>query len=149
MKANQPGWITVALYVLGASYALNGVAMLFAPSLWFFTLVPGVPETGAFNAHLVMDGGTFNIPIGIAMIVAARDAERHIAAVAIAAGATFLHACLHLYSHEVGLLSLEHITTEIVGIYIPAAVLIAIVTITALRPAAPGAIRQPQLAREG
>jgi hypothetical protein len=140
MKPNQPVWISVFLYWFGATYALNGAAMLFAPSLWFFRLVPGVPETGAFNAHLVMDGGTFYIPIGIALIVGALDADRHLAAVAIAAGATILHAFLHLYSHEAGLLSWEHVATEILGIYVPAAILTGIWAFVALKPTA-GAIR--------
>jgi hypothetical protein len=133
MKPHRPGWITAFLYFFGAGYALNGFAMLFVPSLWFFRLVPGVPETGAFNAHLVMDGGTFYIPVGIALIVAARDAERHIAAVAIAATATFLHAMLHIYSHAAGLLSLHHFVTEVVGIYAPAAVLSGITLLLAIQ----------------
>jgi hypothetical protein len=132
MKPHQPGWITAFLYFYGVGYALNGFAMLFVPSLWFFRLVPGVPETGAFNAHLVMDGGTFYIPVGIALIVAARDAERHIAAVAIAAAATFLHAMLHIYSHAAGLLSMNHILTEAVGIYAPTVILTAIAVLLAI-----------------
>ncbi len=144
MNRGQPGWITVLLYWFGATYALNGLAMFFAPSLWFFTLVPGVPETGAFNAHLVMDGGTFYIPIGIALVFAARDAGRHLAAIAIAAGATVLHALLHLYSHEAGLLSYRHVGTEIVGIYLPALLLTAVTATTALKPA-PGPIQHVRL----
>ena len=141
----QPVWITVLLYWFGAAYALNGAAMLFAPSLWFFALVPGVPETGAFNAHLVADGGTFYIPIGIALIAAARDAERHLAAVAIAAGATLLHAGLHLYSHEAGLLSWEHVSTEAALIYVPALLLTAICARLIFKPA-PAAIRRSPIA---
>ncbi len=143
--ARQPVWITVLLYWFGATYALNGFAMLFAPALWFFTLVPGVPETGAFNAHLVADGGTFYIPIGIALFAAARNAERNFAAVAIAAGATLLHAGLHLYSHEAGLLSWEHVATEITGIYIPALLLTAISAVLILKPK-PAAIGRSAMA---
>jgi hypothetical protein len=128
MNPRQPAWITALLYWFGATYALNGLAMLFAPSLWFFTLVPGVPETGPFNAHLVADSGTFFIPLGIALLVAARKAERH------PAGATVLHALLHLYSHEAGLLSYAHIATEIVGIYIPAVLLSTIAAALILKP---------------
>jgi hypothetical protein len=40
-----------------------------------------------------------------------------------------MHSILHLYSHAAGLLSLEHLGTEIVGIYIPTLVLIAIAII--------------------
>jgi hypothetical protein len=145
MKADQPVWITALLYWFGATYALNGLAMLFTPSLWFFTLVPGVPETGPFNAHLVADSGTFFIPIGIALLVAARKAERHVAAIAIAAGATVLHALLHLYSHEAGLLSYAHIATEITGIYVPALLLSAIAAALIFKPA-PRAIERAPVA---
>ena len=141
----QPVWITVLLYWFGATYALTGLAMLFAPSLWFFVLVPGVPETGAFNAHLVADGGTFYIPIGIALIAAARNAKRHLAAVAIAAGATLLHAGLHIYSHEAGLLSWEHVGTEAAGIYVPAILLTAISARLIFKPA-PTAIASSPMA---
>lgn len=47
----QPRLIKIVLWILGATSLLNGIAMFFAPSTWFFRLVPGVPETGAFNAH--------------------------------------------------------------------------------------------------
>ena len=53
MKPNTPRWITVLLWLLAAMYLANGIEMFFLPSVWFFRLVPGVPETGPFNAHLV------------------------------------------------------------------------------------------------
>ena len=54
----RPRWIKILLWLLGATSLINGIAMFFAPSAWFFRLVPGVPETGPFNAHLVADSGT-------------------------------------------------------------------------------------------
>ena len=130
-----PAWITLLLILIGATHVINGLAMYFAPSAWFFRLVPGVPETGAFNAHLVVDGGSFFIPIGVGLLIASRDPRRHIVAIGVAAGAGLLHSLLHIYSHAAGLLSSQHITTEITGIYLPTLALIVITLMLQTRPA--------------
>jgi uncharacterized membrane protein len=122
----QPRWIKVVLWILGATSLINGIAMFFAPSMWFFRLVPGVRETGPFNAHLVADSGTFFIAVGVGLLIAGFDPARHVAVVVVAAIANLFHSILHLYSHEAGLLSLAHLGTEILGIYIPTLVLIAL-----------------------
>lgn len=125
MKTKMP-IISALLFILAAFSLMNGIAMFFVPHSWFFVLVPGVPETGSFNAHLVQDGGTFNLAIGVGLLMAAVDPVRHVSAVVIAAIATLMHSVLHIYSHEAGLLSLKYIGTEIGGIYIPTIVLIAL-----------------------
>ena len=127
--ANLMRLIRVLIWILGATSLINGIAMFFAPSVWFFRLVPGAPETGPFNAHLVADSGTFFIAVGIGLLIAGSDPARHVAVVIVAAVANLMHSILHLYSHAAGLLSLEHLGTEIVGIYIPTLVLIAIAII--------------------
>jgi uncharacterized membrane protein len=119
----------VLIWILGATSLINGIAMFFAPSMWFFRLVPGVPETGPFNAHLVADSGTFFIAVGIGLLIAGSDPARHVAVVIVAAIANLMHSILHLYSHAAGLLSLEHLGTEIVGIYLPTLALIAMAII--------------------
>ena len=119
-----PRWMKIVIWVLGAIGLLNGIAMFFAPATWFFKMVPGVPETGPFNAHLVADSGTFFIAVGVGLLIAGYDPRRHVAAVIVAAVANLFHSILHLYSHEAGLLSLEHLGTEVAGIYVPTLVLI-------------------------
>jgi uncharacterized membrane protein len=121
--------ITVLLWVLGATALVNGIAMFFVPRVWFFQLVPGVPETGPFNAHLVADSGTFFTAVGIGLLIAAMNPVRHVSAVIVAAIANLLHSVLHLYSHAEGILSLQHLMTEVLGIYLPTIALIAIAAI--------------------
>jgi hypothetical protein len=123
---NKPIWITVVLFVIGATSIANGIAMFLIPQVWFFRLVPGVPETGAFNAHLVADGGTFYTAVGIGLLIASMDPARHVSAVIVAAVANLMHSILHLSSHAIGILSLDHLFTEIMGIYLPTILLIAI-----------------------
>ena len=55
MNHKTPRWITVLLWIFAAMYLANGIEMFFIPSVWFYRIVPGVPETGPFNAHLVAD----------------------------------------------------------------------------------------------
>ncbi len=100
-----------------------------------FRLVPGVPETGPFNAHLVADSGTFFIAVGVGLLIAGFDPRRHVVAVVVAAIANLFHSILHIYSHEAGLLSLDHLGTEVIGIYLPTVLLIAMAIYFARSPA--------------
>ena len=129
MKSKTPGWIVPILWILAVLHVGNGIEMFFFPSAWFFKLVPGVPETGAYNMHLVMDGGTFFLAVGVGLVAAALNPRRNAIAVAVAAVAGLMHSALHLYSHAAGLLSTERLVTEVLGIYIPAILLIAITAI--------------------
>src|SRR5579862_101687 len=134
MKSNIPGWIVPVLWIMAALDLVNGIEMFFFPSAWFFKLVPGVPETGAYNMHLVMDGGTFFFAVGVGLIAAALNPRRNAIAVVVAAVAAAMHSALHLYSHAAGLLSTAHLMTEVLGIYIPAILLIAISAILYRQP---------------
>jgi hypothetical protein len=134
-RMRQPRWIRILLWVLGGTSLINGIAMFFAPSVWFFRMVPGVPETGPFNAHLVADSGTFFIAVGVGLLIAGFDPRRNVAVVIVAAIANLFHSILHIYSHEAGLLSLEHLGTEVFGIYLPTLLLIAIVIVVMREPA--------------
>jgi hypothetical protein len=137
-RMTLPRWIKILLWIFGVMSLGNGIEMFFIPSTWFFRLVPGVPETGPFNAHLVADSGTFFIAVGVGLLIAGFDPRRHVAAVIVAAIANLFHSILHLYSHEAGLLSLDHLGTEIVGIYIPTLALIAIAIYLVRGPASRG-----------
>ena len=128
MKPYAPKWIVVVLWIIAVMDIVTGIEMFFFPGAWFFRLVPGVTETGPFNGHLVMDGGTFFLAVGIGLVAAALNPRRNAIAVVVAAVAGIMHSILHLYSHAAGLLSSHHIImVEVVGIYVPAIVLIAIV----------------------
>ncbi len=126
MNGRSSRWIAAVLWVFAAMYLANGIEMFFFPATWFYRLVPGVPETGAFNAHLVADSGTFFIGIGAALVFSALDPHRHAVAVVAAAVSSLMHAILHIYSHEAGLLSYEHMITETAGIYVPTLALCAL-----------------------
>lgn len=126
MKSNAPKWIVVILWIVAVMDIVTGIEMFFFPGAWFFRLVPGVTETGPFNGHLVMDGGTFFLAVGIGLVAAALNPRRNAIAVVVAAVAGIMHSILHLYSHAAGLLSAQHMVIEVLGIYVPALVLVVI-----------------------
>lgn len=140
MNEHIPRWIHGLFGILAAITLINGVAMFFFPSAWFYRLVPGVPETGPYNMHLVMDSGTFYLGVGVGLVAAAIDPIRNAIAVAVAASASTMHSLLHLWSHVEGLLTWNAATTEIFGIYVPTLVLIAL-TIWLYLPSARPAVR--------
>src|ERR1700730_12596297 len=126
MKANAPKWIVAILWIIAVMDLVTRMQMSFFPGAWFFRLVPGVTETGPFTGHLVMDGGTFFLAVGIGLVAAALNPRRNAIAVVVAAVAGIMHSILHLYSHAAGLLSSHHMIVEVLGIYVPAVVLIVI-----------------------
>src|SRR5258707_5048389 len=126
MKSNAAKWIVAILWTIAVMDIVTGIEMFFFPGAWFFRLVPGVTETGPFNWHLVMDGGTFFLAVGIGLVAAALNPRRNAIAIVVAAIAGIMHSILHLYSHVAGLLSAQHMVTEVLGIYVPAIVLVVI-----------------------
>jgi len=133
MNGKSSRLISILLWLLAAFYLANGIEMFFLPATWFYRLVPGVPETGPFNAHLVADSGTFSLGLAVGLVFAAFEPRRHAVAVVIAAVASVMHAILHIYSHEAGLLSYQHITTEVVGIYVPT-IILCVLAFMLMRP---------------
>lgn len=80
--------------VLGLTGAANGGFMLAAPALWYDS-VPGLPHTGPFNAHFVMDIGVAYLVASAALLARAWRVRYWPAA---AAGAAFMigHAAIHV-----------------------------------------------------
>lgn len=114
--------IMLALYLV-----LNGLLMILLPSEWF-RMVPGVAETGGFNAHFIRDIGFAFLLSGCGMSWRLLDPVRGRAAALFGGGFLALHAGYHLFG---ALLSNHHETfmlTELVGIYIPALLALFIAT---------------------
>lgn len=108
-------------WILPVLLAANGLFMLLAPAAWY-PLVPGVTETGPFNAHFVQDVGT-------AYLAAAAGlgwwAWRGGAGGALAA-AVFLgvHMLLHIVGAFAGGHGVSDVARDFVGVYAPALIAI-------------------------
>lgn len=79
--------------IAGMLYLLTGIALLFAP-IWFFQHVGTFPP---FNQHYEGDLGSFLAPLGIGLLVAAREPGKHAWLLWVAAIGSLLHAGNHLY----------------------------------------------------
>jgi peptidoglycan/LPS O-acetylase OafA/YrhL len=107
-------WIAA---ILAATNTANGLAMLFASSIWWAG-VPGVTETGPFNPHFVRDVGAGFLVAGLAL---AARAWRPTYWPAAAAGAGFLaaHALIHVVMIATG--HDHHAGADLALVVLPAA----------------------------
>lgn len=108
----------VVSLILGLVLGANGLFMLADPGAWY-ALVPGVPDTGPFNAHFVRDIGCVYLVVGAAFCRFAFDEWARPAALAGAAFLT-LHALVHVADAIAG--RGHHVTADLVTIFAPAAV---------------------------
>ena len=129
--------ITLAI-VLGLALAANGFLMLFYPGGWY-AIVPGVSETGPLNSHFVRDIGAAYLVTGAAIAALALDVR---AAPAALAGALFLtlHALVHVFDAMAGRLHADHVLTDLVTVFAPAAMALWLVL-----PSTPSLRRIPML----
>jgi hypothetical protein len=83
--------------LVGFFDAVAGAALLLVPT-WFYETVGTFPP---FNRHYAGDAGAFLLPIGIGLLVAAREPVRHRALILVGLGASWLHALNHAYDGAV------------------------------------------------
>lgn len=114
--------VRILLILLGVFHIANGALMLLAPGLWY-TMVPGVIDTGPLNQHFVYDIGMAFVASGAMLVLGARAGRR--AATLAAAGATWpaLHALIHIDGWvTMGFSSDTQVAiAEVVGVVAPAA----------------------------
>lgn len=112
--------------VVGVAFTANGVAMLFAPLAWY-DAVPGVTATGPFNAHFVRDIGAIYLTAALAAGWFAWRPAQGWPALAAAAAWLTLHALVHIYDAACGASPLADMRRDLVGVYLFAAIPLALV----------------------
>ncbi len=117
----RASFVRAALVAGGVFYLLSGLGLLFAPE-WFFENVGNYPP---FNRHYAGDVGAFLLPLGIALLWAARNPVEHRSLIAYAVAGSLLHAINHLYDDLAGRLPPGGWLLSSVGLVVFAAVLAA------------------------
>jgi hypothetical protein len=84
-------YVEATLVVFGAYSVLVGLFMMLAPGAFFDTL----GTFGIRNDHYIFDNATFELPLGLLLLAAARRTSWRVPALAFAA----LHWGLHALSH--------------------------------------------------
>jgi hypothetical protein len=106
---------------MGISFTLTGLALLFAPQFFFDNIGTFPP----FNRHYMGDLGTYSLPLGLALLWAARNPIQHRLLILAAVGINLMHAGNHAYDDLlVGTLpSLQTIILMVSGVLLAAALL--------------------------
>jgi hypothetical protein len=109
-------------WIVGLGLIANGLTMLAVPDAWYAP-VPGVPQTGPFNAHFVRDIGAAYLVAGAALVWFAIDRAARPAA---QAGAAFLtiHALVHLWDAVAGREHVHQLLVDLPTVLLPAALAI-------------------------
>lgn len=111
--------------VMGLALLANGAAMLGAPLGWY-DAVPGVAATGPFNAHFVRDIGAVYLTCALGLGWFAWRPEQGWPAMAAAACWLTLHAAVHVYDATCGASPLADLKRDVVGVYLFAAIPLAL-----------------------
>jgi peptidoglycan/LPS O-acetylase OafA/YrhL len=81
------------IFISGVLYTLTALALLFAPH-WFYE---NIADFDPYNRHFMGDIGAFSLPIGIGLLIAARNPARHRDIILLAIAASVIHALNHAY----------------------------------------------------
>lgn len=118
-------WDRALAGVMALLFLANGAAMLAGPSAWY-DAVPGVPATGPFNAHFVRDIGAVYLACALGLAWFAWRPAQGWAAMAVGACWLGLHALVHVYDAACGASPLADVRRDFVGVYLFAAVPLAL-----------------------
>lgn len=105
---NSYRWAQVMVIIAGLVYLFSGVALLAAP-VWFFETIGNYPP---FNRHYLGDVGSFLLPLGAGLLVAAKDLTKHRSLIIVAVAGSILHALNHLYDAILSRESVAHWLTD-------------------------------------
>jgi len=89
----RQSFIRFVVILNGFANLFSGLALLFAPQ-WFFD---SVADFQPFNRHFLGDVGAFILPLGIGLLIAARDPRKYRTLIGLAALGNILHIINHLY----------------------------------------------------
>ncbi|MGH7899089.1 MAG: hypothetical protein ACREQQ_14130 [Candidatus Binatia bacterium] len=122
------------LWPLALLNVLNGVWMLADPGGWYHGIPAGVPDTGPLNPHFVRDIGAVFVMMGVALHWAAIRPAYRIPLVGVVVLWSGLHALVHAWETFGGTLPAHHWAMDFPAVYLPAALLAAMLVVLARQP---------------
>jgi uncharacterized protein YjeT (DUF2065 family) len=98
---------------------VNGALMLVAPKPWY-ELVPGVVDTGFFNAHFVRDIGIIQMFLGVLFVLGVKITAARFELWAAATLWLTAHAALHIWEVAVGICGASTLLRDFPAVTLPA-----------------------------
>ena len=98
---------------------VNGAFMLVAPKAWY-ELVPGVVDTGFFNAHFIRDIGIIQMFLGVLFVLGVKISTARFELWAAATLWLTAHAALHLWEVAVGICGATTLLRDFPAVSLPA-----------------------------
>ena len=118
MNNNTSLTVIVAALFLVLAFIGNGTYMLLASEAWYWA-VPGVPDTGPFNPHLVRDVGFVYVVSGLAFAIGLLRPEHRAGLWSVAAAWHLCHALFHVWEVIVGICGPEALARDFLGVTVP------------------------------
>ncbi len=112
------------VWALDLVLILNGVVMLALPA-WWYSVVPGVADTGPFNPHFVRDIGAAYVAAGGGIAWFLRDPAARPAAL-IGCAFLSLHALVHLWDWAAGRESLVQLLRDGPTVILPGLLILGV-----------------------
>jgi len=111
--------VAVAVAIgLGLFSLANGLSMLADPIGWFWR-VPGVPQTGGYNAHFIRDIGIIYAMTGIGLVAGVWLSGQRAALWGAAAFWLMAHALFHLWEVAAGICAPSAIPRDFLAVTLP------------------------------
>jgi hypothetical protein len=103
-RTGRLGWDQAIVALTGLIYMLIGLSLLLVP-VWFYETIGHFPP---FNRHYLGDLGSFLLPLGIGLLLAAAQPSRYRLLLWVVGCANLLHSLNHVYDAWTGSMSLTH-----------------------------------------
>jgi hypothetical protein len=128
--------VFIAVAANGSFLSANGLFMLIAPAAWY-ELVPGVTDTGFFNAHFIRDIGMIQLFLGVAFVAGMLHPAQRVALWGAATVWLGAHAVFHVWEVAVGICAPSVLLRDFPAVSLPALIGLAL-TMWAIATATPG-----------
>jgi hypothetical protein len=111
--------------LLALMMGANGVVMLVAGA-WWYTVVPGVPQTGPYNPHFVKDIGATYLIVALGLAWFAARPRQGWPALVAAAAFLVLHGFIHVADAIASPICGHDLIRDTPGVFLPAIIAAAL-----------------------
>jgi hypothetical protein len=110
--------------IFGIVFGINSSVMLANP-LWWYEVVPGVAERGAYNGHFVRDIGCASLVIAAVFFLSSFRPRFWRSAIIMSTAFVVLHAVVHV-GEAVAEMHHRFVVVDLLTVYLPAALAVGL-----------------------